>query len=95
MLRLEETYETVRVGALALATDAVLGGPPECVSAASTDSPNVRVSLEKKGQFASVRVWALHDGFANVVVKDWHGVDIGIIRVSVYPREPHTHKGGK
>ncbi len=94
-LALEEQYETVRVGNLALASDTVLGGPPECVASVATDSPNVRVTLEKKGRFASVRIWALHDGFANVTVTGASGEDIGVIRVSVYPRDPRAHKGGK
>lgn len=83
-LSLEERYETVRVGGLALAADTVLGGPPECVSSASTDSPNVRVTLEKKGTNASVHIWAVHEGFAYVTVSDANGVEIGVIRVSVY-----------
>ncbi len=94
-LIIEEPYESVRVGGLALASDAVLGGPPECVSSASADSSNVRVALQKKGEFANVRIWALHEGFAYVTVRDVRGVEIGIIKVSVYPREPHPHKGGR
>ncbi len=94
-LSLEERYETVRVGGLALASDTVLGGPPECVSSVSTDSPNVRVTLEKKGTNASVRIWAVHEGFAYVTVSDANGVEVGVIRVSVYPRDPRAHKGGR
>jgi len=94
-LSLENAYATVRVGGLALASDSVLGGPPQCVGSVSTDSSNVRVSLQKKGETASVRIWALHEGFANVTVRAQNGVEIGVVRVSVYPREPHPHKGGR
>jgi len=94
-LSLEEPYESVQVGGRALAADSVLGGPPECVASVSSDSQNVRATLQKKGEFASVRIWALHEGFANVTVTSTDGVQIGVVRVSVYPREPRAHKGGR
>ncbi len=94
-LSLEEPYESVQVGGRALAADSVLGGPPECVASVSSDSQNVRATLRKKGEFASVRIWALHEGFANVTVTSTDGVQIGVVRVSVYPREPRAHKGGR
>ena len=94
-LSLEDAYESVQVGGRALASDTVLGGPPQCVGTAFTKSPNVRVTVQKKGNAASVRIWALHEGFAYVTVTAASGVEIGVVRVSVYPREPRAHKGGK
>ncbi len=92
-LYLEDRYVSVQVGGRTLSEDTVLGGPAACVGHATTDSSNVRVMVQRKGQFATIRIIALRDGFANVSVAAANGRKIGEIRVSVYPRELHVNRG--
>lgn len=86
-LTLADTNERLQVGAAALAGDVVRGGPASCVASVSSDSPNAKATLSTKHDVATVLILAQHAGFANVSVFAANGTLIGVIRVSVYPRE--------
>lgn len=86
-LSLANDNERLQMGAYILAGDVVRGGPARCVGSASSDSPNAKASLSSRHDVATVLILAQHPGFANVSVFAVDGALIGIVRVSVYPRE--------
>lgn len=86
-LSLANDNERLQMGAYILAGDVVRGGPARCVASASSDSPNAKASLSSRHDVATVLILAQHPGFANVSVFAADGTLIGVIRVSVYPRE--------
>lgn len=86
-LILTSDNERLQMGAYILAGDVVRGGPARCVASAWSDSPNAKASLSTRHDVATVLILAQHPGFANVSVFAADGTLIGVIRVSVYPRE--------
>jgi hypothetical protein len=91
-LMLTSDNERLQMGAYILAGDVVRGGPASCVASASSDSPNAKASLSTRHDVATVLILAQHPGFANVSVFAADGALIGVIRVSVYPREYPSKK---
>jgi len=91
-LSLANDSERLQMGAYILAGDVVRGGPARCVASASSDSPNAKASLSSRHDVATVLILAQHPGFANVSVFAVDGTLIGVIRVSVYPREYPSKK---